>query len=365
MNTERRPPKTRLLVMSVGSLVGNAILECVDMVGRDRFEIIGMNSEASAANNFRCDACYLAPAVVNRELLFALLDRLHEQYKFDLIIPGRDDDVVALAAWEQTRLSQRTMVGSPVIAEIIRDKWKSYDWARENGLPFARSAIDDVGLKHLRQTCGLPLVAKPRLGFGSNGVRLLLTDEHVEHAFAHDDVIVQEAISPSPTMSTETLSDGVPLWFAPVQPGSPLAISLLDGNGARFVSITYSRHVRGAAIDNVLLDAPDLRETLMRFSEVAWRAGWRGLFSIQARPNAAGQHIPIELAGRFMGATSALSALGVNVFEQVLSTFIPTYEIVSLPKPDFELRVVKQVRTHAHRLSDETRLKSDRVWFKR
>jgi len=61
-------------------------------------------------------------------------------------------------------------------------------------LPFARSAIDVAGVAKLRNMVGFPLVAKSRKGFGSNGVRMLLSDEHVDLAHATGDTIVQEAI---------------------------------------------------------------------------------------------------------------------------------------------------------------------------
>jgi hypothetical protein len=361
MNNER----IRLVLLSVGSLVGTGVLECIDDLGRERFEVIGLNSDATASNNFRCDVCYLAPGVRDRDALLALLDSVVERHAPELVIPCRDDDVVALSIWKSRGAVAPAMVGSVAMAEIIRDKWKSYQWASSNGLPFAKSAIDREGLDALRNEFGLPLVAKPRLGFGSNGVRLLFTDEHCANALAAEGTVVQQAISPSPTLSPEALRSGIPLWFAPIQPGSPLAISLLDERGAHFVSITTSRHVRGAAIDNLLLDAPEYRDTLMRYSEVAWRDSWRGLFSIQARLHTDGRYIPIELAGRFMGATSALQALGVQLFERVLTSYVPRYEQRSTSTPNFALRIVKQVRTHAHLLADEQTLALEGAWIKR
>ncbi len=356
--------RIRLVLVSVGSLVGTAILECIEAIGRERFEVIGLNSDATASNNFRCDSCYVTPGVHDRDALLAKLDSVVARHSPDLVIPCRDDDVVALSIWK-TRTDVPAMVGSVAMAEVIRDKWKSYQWATSHGLPFARSAIDRDGIVALRADCGLPLVAKPRLGFGSNGVRLLFSDEHVANALYATDTIVQEAISPSPTLSPESLRNGIPLWVAPVQPGSPVAICLLDENGPQFVSITTSRHVRGAAIDNLMLDAPEFRETLMRYSAAAWQDGWRGLFSIQARLSTDNRYIPIELAGRFMGGTSALQALGVRVFERVLASYLPGYDSPSPSVPDFDLRVVKQVRSHAHRISDEQALARDGVWFKR
>jgi hypothetical protein len=355
--------RTRLLLLSVGSLVGTAILECIENIGRDRFELIGANSDASSVNNFRCDVAYLSPAAAEQARWFDALDKIAIAHAPDLIIPGRDDDVVALARWKLTRPQFATMVGSVSMAEAIRDKWKSFLFAREHGLPFADSAIDVDGVERLRKTFGLPLIAKPRLGFGSNGVRLLTADEHVQCALEEADTVVQQAISPSPTFDPQALSRGIPLWNAPIQPGSPLAISLLtEQTGVEFVSITSSRHVRGAAIDNILLDRPDYLETLMRFSQAMWNRGWRGLFSIQARANERGELVPIELAGRFMGSTSALPALGVNVFERVLAAFIPDYPRPLQAPPDFDLRVTKQVRSLVHRMSDEAKLRTDGHW---
>ena len=184
----------RLLLMSVGSLVGTALLECIDAMGRDRFELIGMNSEAGAVNNFRMDMCYLSPPARQEQALLALLDDLVRRHEPDLIVPTRDDDVVALAHWARDHDSVRAMVGSVRMAEVIRDKWASCRWATEHGLPFARSAIDAAGVARLREETGFPLVAKPREGFGSNGVRMLLDDEHVAVALAAGDMIVQEAI---------------------------------------------------------------------------------------------------------------------------------------------------------------------------
>lgn len=357
-----RPRRYRLLLMSVGSLVGTAVLECIDALGRERFELIGMNSEAGAVNNFRMDACYLSPPARERQALLALLDDLVRRHAPDLIVPLRDDDVVALAHWAQGRNDARALVGSVRMAEVIRDKWASCSWALENGLPFARSAIDAAGVAQLRDEVGFPLVAKPRQGFGSNGVRMLLSDEHVAVALTAGDTIVQEAIDPSPTLTAEMLKGGLPLWFAPVQPGSPLALALLDDDGCRFLAAWWSRHVRGAALDTVLLQDAALERLAMDYAQAAWRDGWRGLFSIQARRNADGGYVPIELAGRFMGGTNALHRLGIPVAAIVFQRFLASFDLPAAAAPLFDARAVKQVVTHVIQREQESTLREAGVW---
>ncbi len=358
----RAPRRFRLLLMSVGSLVGTGLLEALEALGRDRFELIGMNSEAGAANNFRMDTCYLSPLAAARDELLALLGELVDRHDPDLIVPTRDDDVVALAHWASGRQGARALVGSVAIAEAIRDKWSSYRWATDHGLPFARSAIDASGIEQLRQRVGYPLVAKPRQGFGSHGVRLLLSDEHVAATLAAGDQIVQEPIDPAPMLTPESLKRGMPLWFAPVQPGSPLALCLLDEDGCRFLAAWRSRHVRGAAVDTVLVRDASLERLAMDYASAAWHDGWRGLLNVQARLNDAGQYVPIELAGRFMGGTSSLHRLGIPVTAIVLRRFIDGFDLAAPVVPSFDTRVVRQVVTYVVREEQESALRAAGVW---
>lgn len=362
MPGERR--RFRLLLMSVGSLVGTSLLEAIDDLGRDRFELLGLNSEAGAANNFRCDVCYLSPPARRRPALLALLDEVVGRHAPDLVVPCRDDDVVALAHWARGRGGAPALVGSVAMAETIRDKWASHQWAAANGLPFARSAIDAAGAARLRDEVGLPLIAKPRDGFGSNGVRLLLTDEHLDAALAAGGQIVQEPIDPAPMLTAESLRAGMPLWYAPIQPGSPLALALLDDDGCRFLAAWWSRHVRGAALDTVLLQEPALERLMMDYAQAAWRDGWRGLFNIQARRNAAGRYVPIELAGRFMGGTNALHKLGVPVAALVFRRFIDGCTLDAPTNPLTGARAVKQVTTHVVLAEQEARLRASGVWWR-
>jgi hypothetical protein len=352
----------RLLLMSVGCLVGTALLEAVDALGRERFELIGLNSEADAVNNFSMDVCYLSPPARQRAALLALLDEIVARHEPDLIVPTRDDDVVALAHWARGRNAAPALVGSVSMAEVIRDKWASQQWAMARGLPFARGAIDADGAARLKAEVGLPLIAKPREGFGSNGVRLLLSDKQVELALAAGDQILQEPIDPSPMLTPEALAAGMPLWFAPVQPGSPLALCLLDEAGCRFVAAWWSRHVRGAALDTVLLQEPPLERLALDYAQAAWSDGWRGLLSIQARRAATGRYVPIELAGRFMGGTNALHRLGVPVAALVFRRFIAGFDIEAPTAPLYDARAVKQISTHVVHADQVSALRGGGVW---
>lgn len=354
--------RTRLLVMSVGSLVGTNVLECLEALGRDRFELIGLNSDADAANNFRVDVCYLSPQAADRGALLALLDRVTDRHDPDLIIPTRDDDVVVLSHWAQDRPHARAMVGSPKIAEVIRDKWASYEWATARQLPFARSAIDAAGATSLRRELGFPLVAKPRDGFGSNGVRMLLDEDHLLAVLAAGGYIVQECLDPPRTLSADDLRLGMPFWFAPVQVANPSTLCLLHDRGCEFLAAWVSEGRCGAALRTVLIDAPPLRRVAEAFAEAAWSEGWRGLLNVQTRVDPAGRYVPIELAGRFIGSAAALHALGVPVAAIVLKHFLPSFDHAAATAPLPGALAAKQVVTYGVPAGHRQSLRELGVW---
>ena len=354
--------RIRLLVMSVGSLVGTNVLECLEALGRDRFELTGMNSEAESANNFRTDVCYLSPRAADRAALLAFLDRVVQAHAPDLIIPTRDDDVVALSRWAQGRPDARAMVGNPTIAEVVRDKWASFRWASERGLPFARSAVDPHDAARLRDQLGFPLIAKPRDGFGSNGVRMLLTEEHLRAVLAAGNYIVQECLDPPKVLTAEDLRLGMPFWFAPVQVANPSTLCLLHDDGFEFLAAWVSESRCGAALRTVLVDAPPLRQLAMDFAQAAWREGWRGLLNVQTRLDPAGRYVPIELAGRFIGAAAALQALGVPVAAAVLRRFVPSFDLDAPMHPAMHAAALKQVVTYGVQPQWRSALERHGIW---
>ena len=92
------PRRYRLLLMSVGSLVGTALLECIEALGRERFELVGMNSESGAVNNFRMDVCYLSPPA-----------RAAEAELFQVLLPPAQSVQLLKSAGKRIHLSRGYM----------------------------------------------------------------------------------------------------------------------------------------------------------------------------------------------------------------------------------------------------------------
>ncbi len=91
--------KIKILISSVGSFVGQNILDVLEYKGfyrRNLVTIIGTNSLAESPNNFRCDTCYTVPNTLHPDFRNALTSII-ENEKPDLIFSARDEDSAIVA----------------------------------------------------------------------------------------------------------------------------------------------------------------------------------------------------------------------------------------------------------------------------
>jgi len=128
----------KILITSVGSLVGQNILEVLNY-SRDYFDVIGVNSVAKAAI-YECDRAYLTGQSEKPPSEYAerLLEIINEENP-DLVIPARDIDITILAILQEKYPEYRGkfLCGTAELAVMMEDKWLSYQFAEKNNLPFA------------------------------------------------------------------------------------------------------------------------------------------------------------------------------------------------------------------------------------
>lgn len=112
----------------------------------------------------------------------------------DLVIPARDHDVDSLAALVAIHraLASKTAVGAFPCAEIMRDKYLSWQFASRHHLAFAETLptgrdLAAIALANFIDRHAYPLFAKPRCGYGSIGVRVILNRTQLDCAGALPD----------------------------------------------------------------------------------------------------------------------------------------------------------------------------------
>lgn len=308
-----------LIITSVGSLVGQNILDALEG-RRQRLTVVGLNSVVDAPNNFRCDRVHQLPPLDAGEVYQQRFQELLAREEPNLIIPGRDADVVELARQgeEHPELAARLLVGSLAAARVMDDKAASHDFARTHGLPFADTVTSGLPDsleqgERLRANHGFPLLAKPRQGHGSLGVRLLFRQEQLARLLRQPGWVVQPLLDPRPGVAELDFELGMPCQWSLPETRLFGVQTLIGRDGGLGPSQGYiATMVLGRCERLTRRDDAELLAIADDFARAMAAAGWRGAFNLQLKKDPRLGFQAIEMNGRFSGGTSARLLLGFD-----------------------------------------------------
>jgi len=235
------------------------------------------------------DAMYLVPRADKPEFTQRVLD-ICKKEAVNVLIPCTDHEVLPLSLKRAKFLEQgiRISVSPPETIRVCRDKWLTYLTLNKH-LPMSKSALPD-NLMDALQFVGLPVVIKPRAGWGTR-------DIYIANTISEARILVKKVANP---LLQECLS------------GEEYTVDCLankDGKGLcvvprKRIATRFGMSIRGVTVkDNELIE---LGETLMESLKFV------GLFNFQARKHN-GKATIFEINPRFAG-TGILSVMaGVNL----------------------------------------------------
>jgi hypothetical protein len=359
----------KILIASVGSLVGQNILDALEG-RREGVRVVGVNSLAAAASNFRCDVCYMAPVAADKEQYRARLLEIMEREQPDLALAARDDDVLALAAIREKapQHAARVVCGGLEAARIIGDKFLTYEFACKHGLSFAdtacgkESAVLDLARRH-----GYPLVAKPRRGHGSRGVLLIQNGQQLARAATLADYVFQEYIDP-PCDLGAMIPDpgfGVPLFHAlpRLWQFSLQAVLGPSGEVVGTFCLVNELLLAGRTEQNGRANDPVLADAIERYARAISDEGWAGPLFIQGRKTSDGRFVAFEMNGRLGGSVSSLLYWGFDQLGLIAHHFAPGGRLPPSSIPaGMDVTVYKSLSDFPVRHQDVALLEERGVW---
>lgn len=317
--------RAKVLFTSAGSLVVTAIL---DALGdrRAQLDLQGVNSVPAIETERRLNGFRLVPPLTSPGFAESLMSVVNQESP-DLIIPGRDDDVVALTDLARKGILDPALVpaGSHACAVALRDTGLSAEFARSFGLPFVTTvltgtpqAVEDA--RHLVKETPGPWVIKPRRGQASRGVLLTWsTSELLSHAERPRHVI-------------QPLLGDVPGAAAHA---STVVLTSLGNRRDIDAQVVLGPDSEVLAVATFISDMADGKVTRVErlhltqaeaFADSYARAlastGWRGPVNIQASTDWDGSIKAFEVNPRFGGGTGARRRAGFDEVGLVLRSFL-------------------------------------------
>jgi len=240
----------------------------------------------------------------------------------DIVIPGRDVDVIILGQLKKEfpDRAHTFIAGPPKLSQLMEDKWLSYCFAKEHGLPFADSIEYNLTdnpekVEKFIRSHGFPLIVKPKKGFASKGVTLVLNEDHLNLENTGE-MIIQEYLGDGDKLYEfyETINrKGLPLFYSVEEVKYSLQCFIdLEGKvKGRF--ITAHRMVNGVSAGVTKFEDPELSKILHQYCEVFSKKGWFGPLNIQVQQSHKNKVFKAyELNARYTGATAARYLLGYD-----------------------------------------------------
>lgn len=355
------------MITSVGSLVGQNVLDSLHS-NRKNLRIIATNSAVDAANNFRCDRTYLVSLAANEEEYIASLTDIIKKEKPDLIIPGRDDDIVILARLKEQmpEFWDNFLTGPEDFAHIMDDKVKSYQFAQKYGLPFAptinssaQNATAEV--QKLVEKFGFPMIAKPCKGNGSRGIWVVTNQDQLDKVMNEADYAIQPLFDQQNIELDTTF--GIPfMWEVPEKSLHAVQV-LITKEGEVGPSLGFTSEMVGGKCERMdINEDPELLKVANEFASYAAKEGWRGTFNIQFKKDPRYGLQAIEMNGRFSGGTSARYYLGFDEVTWILKDWLGEDTLSTNTVPVGIELVRRSLNDYGLKKSDMETLTEKRVW---
>lgn len=288
-----------VLVTAAGSIVSQGIIKCLKLANKQKsgttYRIFSTDMSAMAPGLYRTDAGIIVPAATSKGYLRAIT-RICNSKKIDAIFIGSDEELVPLTH-SKNRIENAT--GATVItnpASVVStavDKWRTFEFLSQNGLPCADSALPQDQESFIRKH-GFPLVVKPREGHGSLHFYLVRNARELENASvairnAGWRPLLQEYLRGADSEFTTGITT--------------------DQYGRVMSSISMKKHLKNGQTYKAFIDSYD--EVRKSAETAAERIGARGSINIQAKVSDGKPKI-FEINARFSATVPLRAVAGVN-----------------------------------------------------
>ncbi len=218
-----------------------------------------------------------------------------------------------------------SVVSAPEVLARGRDKLLTCRWLEAEGLPVPAYAdpSDPAAVESLVERCGFPLIAKPRLGKGSDGILLLTSRRELEAVVEVETLalrgVIGGGVSAGDLVLQQYLGDAEHEFTAGC---------FVDAGGVLRGTIVLRRSLQaGTTVSAVSGDYPEVAEVAGR---IATALRPLGPCNVQLRLHA-GRPVPFEINPRFSGTTALRARLGFNEVEAAVRHLV-------LGEPAGELR---------------------------
>ena len=292
--------KSNVLVTASGGIVAQGIMKCLKISNEQKksniiYKIFATDTNAKAPGLYRADVGVLVPPVTAPNYLNAII-KLCIEKKIKAIFIGSDEELLPLTkAKKEIESKTGTIVISNPIDVLLKasDKWKTYEFLKENGFPCADSSLLQDQVRFIKEY-GFPIVVKPREGHGSLHFYIVYNSRELENATnairnAGWRPILQEYLIGDDSEFTTGIT--------------------VSHDGKIMSSISMNKTLKSGQTYKAFID--DYKDIRKSAEQVAVKIGARGAINIQSKM-IKGKPKIFEINARFSATLPLRAVAGIN-----------------------------------------------------
>jgi len=295
--------KLTIGITGIGGDIGLGILNSLKSSKYKRAKIIGTDITPYSVGLYKVDKGYIVPLADSLEYLSKLV-KICNQEKINVLFISTEQELSRLSEAREVfrkKTETKLIIANQKIIEIGSDKWKTYQFLKENKLLYPRSVLFKNNIRETREfvkEVGFPLIIKPRKSRGSKNLYLVKNFKSLEfYGKEINQPILQEYLRPK----SEEYTCGVFAY-----------------NGKIF-SIIFKRELNfGLTTKAVVWKDKEIERTCQR---IAQQLGLEGPINIQLRKTKKGV-VPFEINPRYSSTVSIRNYLGFRDVEWAIDVFL-------------------------------------------
>lgn len=302
-------------ISCIGSGVGQSVINSCRL-SRLPLYTLGLGTNPFAYGAYDCDIFDYTPSIYDTNFIDELI-QVCLKHKVDLLIPGLDDEVQIYAQNKEKfcQVGIQILVAGEQLIKLCRDK----ELMSKQLNPVVDAFVSTYTKKDLeylssiRKEIPFPLIAKPRSGNASRGIKIVHNFKDLDDI--SEDQIIQELAMPS------RQDTNFEFYVEKLKKNQNAQVSevsvqvVLDTQGnllGRMAS--YNKLSNGVPIEIVPLDHPDIWTVVNKLLPKLIELGLVGPINIQGRITDRGFKI-FEMNPRFTGITGLRALMGFNEVE--------------------------------------------------
>jgi carbamoyl-phosphate synthase large subunit len=295
--------KINVLVLGVGGNVSQGILKAVAKSNLN-CRIIGACVNAQSLGLYLCDKAYISPYAQSEEFIPWLIEICNKE-KIDIVFTGVEENINKIAAnIEEFENGTRAIFKcTPYESlKVGQDKLETSIWLKNNGCNYPKfsKSEDTKQVAQLIDEVGYPLIAKPRMGKGSNGIIKIENQKDLNKVMELEDYIIQEYIGDE---------------------ASEYTVGCYCDKSGRLLNpiimrreLKYGTTHKAEIVDDIAISA-EVKKICERFKPV-------GPLNIQLRLDQNHRPVCFELNVRFSGTTPMRAHFGFNDVEAMIKEYV-------------------------------------------